>query len=324
MKRLLIVLHVLVTIGSLLGNVLMYRRYSTNRPVVQLPGGPVILKDFRDRMEAVSGRQVLTKMVLRKIVLDAAKQAGVTPTQDELQRRLDYVGRRRPQVLEEARQDPIKQMVMTEDLQMEYALESLAIKDVQVTPAEVQAYFRANGQSFLAPQQSTAIMVVTGNAVDATAAERMLREKDSAGLPKLDAGTIARQPRMEVLGINSSYGLEKIPAATTEDIKRKVATAPGGSVFQYKVGDQGPHQVLLVRVEKNSPGGVPKFADIKPEVERACKLAKVQAAGGTTGVLLRLFKEANPNFEMSQYEEWFAGIRQAQKRLEQQATPAGR
>ncbi|MFM7321708.1 MAG: peptidyl-prolyl cis-trans isomerase [Armatimonadota bacterium] len=323
MKRLLVILHVLVTIGSLLGNVLLYRRYSTNRPVVQLSGGPVILKDFRDRLEAVSGRQVLTKMVMRKIVLDAAAKAGVTPSQDELQRRLDYIGRRRPQVLEDARKDPAKQQLMTEDLQTEVALESLAIKDVQVTPAEVEAFFKANGQSFLAPQQSTAIMVVTGNPVDATAAERMLREKDNAGLPRMDAATVARQPRLEVLGVNSTYEISKIPSDVTEDIKRKVATSPGGSVFRYKVGNSGPHQVLLVRVEKNSPGGVPKFAEIKPEVERACKLSKVQAAGGTTGVLLRLFKEADPKFEMPQYEEWFAGIRDAQKRMEQQAVPAG-
>jgi hypothetical protein len=145
----------------------------------------------------------------------------------------------------------------------------------------------------------------------------MLREKDGAGLPRMDAATIARQPRMEVLGVNSTYEMSRIPADISDDIKRKVGVSPGGSVFRYKIGSSGPHQVLLVRVEKNSAGGVPKFADIKPEVERACKLAKVQAAGGTTSVLLRLYKESNPRFELPQYEEWFAGIRDAQKAMEQ-------
>jgi hypothetical protein len=285
--------------------------------VVQLAGGPVILKDFRDRMEAVSGRQVLTKMVLRKVVLDAAEKAGLMPKPEDLQRRLDYIGRRRPQLLEEARRDPSKKQFMTEDLQTEYALESLAIKDVTVTPAEVETFFKANGRAFLAPQQSTAVMLIAGNVVDATAAERMLRQKDSVGLPLMDPSTLARQPRLEVVGLNSTFDVAKLPAGTMDDIKAKVGSSRPGSVFRYKIADSGPHQVLLVRVDTNSQGGIPKFSDVKVEVERACKLGKIRGTGGTSGLLLRLYKESNPRFELPQYEEWFAGIRDAQKAMEQ-------
>lgn len=48
MKRFLVVLLALVAAGSSLGMVLLYRRYSTSRPVVRYAGGELTLKDYRD------------------------------------------------------------------------------------------------------------------------------------------------------------------------------------------------------------------------------------------------------------------------------------
>ena len=67
----------IVAAGSLAGNALMFQRYSSAKPVVSMGSDAVSIKDFRDRLEVVSGKQVLTKMVLRSIVMTEAKAKGV-------------------------------------------------------------------------------------------------------------------------------------------------------------------------------------------------------------------------------------------------------
>lgn len=316
MKRLLVVLLALVAVGSLLGNVLLFRRYSSNRPIVWLGDDSVILKDYRDRLELAAGRPVLTKMVLRKIVMNAAKKAGVVPSQEDLERRIAFINRRNPQALAAANQDPIKKQQLTEDLETDLALESLTIKDVKVSDAELKAFYQKNSKAFSAPQQSQAIMAVAGNKVDADAAMMLLRTKDAKGQLTIDAGTLARQPRIKVVGISTNINFKALPAAMQTDIQNRVSKLPAGSVFSLKVSDKGEAQYLIVRVERNSSAGVPPLGDVKTEVERACRLAKVQAKGGTVATLVKLYREANPRFEMSQYAPYFENMAALEKQVE--------
>lgn len=315
MKRLLVVLLALVAVGSLLGNVLLYRRYSTNRPVVWLGDDSVVLKDYRDMLDVQAGRQVLTKMVLRKIVMNAAKKAGVVPTKDDVDRRLAFIYRRNPQALTAANQDPVKMRLLREDMETDIALESLTIKDVKVSDAEVMAFYRKNAAAFTAPQQSQAMMALASNAVDASTAQRMMLTKDSKGNLTIDAGTLARQPRIKVVGINTNLNFQALPQDLQKDIQTRVAQLKAGSVFTVRLPVKEGPSFLIVRVERNAPAGVPALGDIKTEVERACRLAKTQAQGGTVGTLVRLYREANPRFEMTQYASYFENMAVLEKQL---------
>jgi hypothetical protein len=50
----------IVAAGSLAGNALLFQRYSRAKTVVSMGKDAVSIKDFRDRLEVVSGKQVLT------------------------------------------------------------------------------------------------------------------------------------------------------------------------------------------------------------------------------------------------------------------------
>ena len=83
----------IVAAGSLAGNALMFQRYSSAKPVVSMGSDAVSIKDFRDRLEVVSGKQVLTKMVLRSIVMSEAKAKGVAPTKADVEARIELMKR---------------------------------------------------------------------------------------------------------------------------------------------------------------------------------------------------------------------------------------
>lgn len=321
MKRVLVVLLSLVALGSSLGMVLMYRRYSTSRPVVRFDGGELSVKDFRDRLEMVSGQQVMNKMVLRRMLVAAAKKAGVAPTKEDVERRIEYLRRRDPSSVGQALMFPKSALILREDIESDLALEALAGAGVEITDAEVQGFYAANKSQFDALQQADTTVAVTANAVDAAKAENLMKEKGSDGKSRFDAGTLSRQNRIEVVGINSKMDFAKIGPDKLDALKAMVANLPQGAVRTAQVANAGPYQYVTIRVERASKAGAPGLAEIRKEVEQAVKLAKAGGNDAKMRTLVKVFQESKPEFEMPQYATYFRQIEDLGKQLEQQSKP---
>ena len=76
----MIALLCLVCVGSLGANAYLYQKYSSRRTVLTLKGGDqVTVKEYRDQLEFLHGRETLRKLTLSKIVTAKARQAGVYP-----------------------------------------------------------------------------------------------------------------------------------------------------------------------------------------------------------------------------------------------------
>lgn len=318
MKRFLVVLLALVAVGSSFGMVLMYRRYSTSRAVVNFAGGKLTVKDFNDRLEMVSGQQVMNKLLLRRMMLAAANKAGVVPTREDVDRRIEYLRRRDPASIGRALMNPQSTLLLREDVETDLALESLAVVGVEVTPAEVQGFYLANKSQFDAMQQADTTVAVTGNSVDAAKVENLMKERGADGNPRFDAGFLSRQSRIEIVGINAKFDFNSISPEKMTQMKAMVVNLPQGAVRTVQIATAGPYQYVTIRVERASKAGPPGLEEIRKEVEQSAKLAKAGGNDAKMRMLVKVFQDSKPEFEMPKYSRYFQQIEDLSKQLESQ------
>lgn len=307
-----------VVVLSLAANVLLYFRYSTSRSLVTVGTENISKKQYLDQLEHQAGAEVLNKLVFTKLVTQAAAQAGVTPTAQDVDARIADIERRAPQLLAPYSQDPAKMAEFRQDLQTTIALENLRIKDVALPPAAVTAFYereRLKGPKglFALPQQVKTTTVVTKNAVDAGTAEDLLRQKTPVDV-------IARQPRLSVVGINGyNPDLQTLSPALKGQISDYVQKAAVGGVKTFR---EGPY-FLTFAVTKSSSAITPPLAQIHDQVERGARLERAPAPQEE---LARLYHASPPKFhyDADKYGGYFETIQkyQATKPGGQKTTPA--
>lgn len=305
MKRFLVVLLALVAIGSLLGNLLMYRRYSTNRPVVSMKDGGITIKDYRDALEFSHGKEVLTKMVLSRVIHDAAKKAGVMPTQADIDRRIAFLKRRKPELLAPALNDPAKMREFVRGLETDIALENLTVQGIEVTDAEVAAFYQRARAVFTMPDQTEMTIVSADNSTDARNAEQLL----SKGV---DPATIASQPRLKVEGLTTRINFKAMSQKDQDSFKNKVRSMPKGSVFMFIPSGNTADKNIIVRINEQKRSGTPPLSEVKDDAKTLCLLAKAASQGKNSQKhLMQLYKDAGIRFESEKYNAYFAEINQA-------------
>lgn len=295
MKKVLISLLCLIALGSLGANAYLYQKYSTRRPVLTFAGGGVSVKEYRDELEFRHGRQILRKMTLAKIVRDAAKKAGVAPTDADIDARIAELEKSAPEAIQTAKASPGGTEDVRKDLAVELALENIGIQKIAVSDAEVQAFYQAHPELFRLPRQSRVSFIVADTTVDAGAAARMLVHRETT------EAMLAMEPGMHVVGLNGFQpNLDALPAEMKNRLRRTALNLAPGAVAQLELGET--HVVL--RGEKQQPSGVMPFDDAK---SRAARLARLLKARPRDETLAGLFEKANVTFEMD-YREWFRDL----------------
>lgn len=298
MKSFSVRLLAVIAVLSLIANVFLYFRYSTSRPIVTLGSQAISRKQFQDVLESQAGQPVLSKLVFESLVTQAAAKAGLTPTAQDVQARIDAIQRRAPQVLTPYSADPVKMAQFRHDLGTSIALENLRMQGVTISPAALSAYYAAHKAEFGLPEQWKTTTVVAENPVDAQTAADALRQ----GSPP---DVVARQPRLRVVGVggyNPNIQTAVAPAVY-QQINSFLKSAKVGDV---KIFPAGTYSVIF-RLTQKSPGTVPPLPQIKDQVERAARLAQ---APGQDAELAKLYQAANPSFTSDKYAAYFTSAQQ--------------
>ena len=298
MKSLATFVVAVVAVVSLIANGLLYSRYSTSRPIVTFGGEKVTKKEYQDALEYQSGQAVLTKLVFSKLVHQAAAREGVLPTGPDVEARMNDLKRRTPQVLAPYSEDPTKMDQFRQDLETAISLENLRIKNVSVSPAEVQAYYAAHRKEFVLPPQVKATTVVTENSVDAETAATLLRQKTPPDV-------IARQPRLHVAGVNGfNPGLQSLPAPLLQKISQTVFTMHPGEVRTIPVGNDFFTFQAINRVANVAQ----PLSQVRDQATREAKLLKAPSADEE---IAALYQAAKPQFEVDRYQSYFDAVQNA-------------
>lgn len=289
-----------IAVVSLIGNVLLYLRYSSGRPLVTVGSETITKKQYLDQLEHESGQAVLSKLVCDKLIAQEAARDGVTPTPQDIDARIKVIERIQPQLLTPYNQDPAKMDEFRQDIATNMALENLRIKDVALSPAAVAAYYAAHREMFKLPQQVRATTVVTQNKIDADTATDLLRQKTPPDV-------IARQPRLLVVGMNGyNPDLTALPVSLRQQISGFVNAAKIGAVKTFALA--APHQeplFMTFQVTQSSRETVPPLTQIRDQVERQARLA---LAPTEQAEMARLYQAAKPTFNSDKYAAYFDGF----------------
>lgn len=323
MKRILPGFLAVIAVASIIGNMLMYQRYSSNKPLVKVGSEVIRVKDYRDAQDYESGKSVLNKMVYESLVMQAAAKAGLTPTDKDIDDRLAQIQRRQPQMLALANSDPQKMADLRHGLRTTIALENLRVKAVALQPGEVEAFYNNNKAAFVLPVQAQTTLVVAPALQDgyradmkkadiaATASRAQGDAATAASLLRQDIkpDVIARQPRMHVVGVNGfKVSMEELSPQINQQVAKSIFGMKENQVKTILVVDHGFTYYFTFKVKKSERGRTPKLPEIRPQVERMLKL--VRAPVSDQQELAKLYDEAKPQFEIDRYAGYFNDIQQ--------------
>lgn len=323
MKSILTGSLAVIAVASIIGNVLLVQRYSSNKPLVKVGGEVIRVKDYRDAQDYQYGKPILNKMVYASLVMQAAAKAGITPTDKDIEDRLAQIQRRNPQVLTAANSDPQKMADLKRDLRAELALENLRIKSVTLQSGDVEAFYNNNKTSFLLPVQAQTTLIVAPAMQDGYRAD--MKKADiavTASRAQSDAATaysllkqgiktdvIARQPRMHVAGVNNfAVSMSALSPQINQQVAKAIFGMKEGQVKTIPVIDHGFTYYFTFKVNKSEGARTPPLKEIRPQVERMLKL--VRAPVSAQQELANLYDEAKPQFEIDRYAGYFSDIQQ--------------
>ena len=283
--------------------VLGYQRFSPNRSFVRVGDKTFTRSDYTGAMEYYYGKQILNKMVYEELILQAAKKAGVTATDKEIDERIKQIERTNPKQLEAAQTDVAKMNEKKSDLKIAISLENLQIKDIKLTDAEAAAFYNKNKQMFGLPVQIQAQIVMTDTAMQAQNAKTMLEQN-------LKPDVIAQKRGLRVVGI---AGFSPNWASLGRDFQAKlsqmVQTTPVNKAGIISVPNGKEVIYIIAKPVRASQAEVPPLASIKDMVVRTAKLVKAMQKVPPAAVLKDLYDKANVTFENAKYEAYFYEIK---------------
>ncbi|MBC8140083.1 MAG: glycosyltransferase family 4 protein [Armatimonadetes bacterium] len=298
----------LVLLPSIVGNYYLYRRFSSNRVVVRSGEKAVTYRQYRDALEAKYGRETLRRLVLTRIIADAAVAAGVYPTGEEVTAYSRNLERTTPYLYEVQRlKAEGSDTLLRQEMASLLALENLRIRDVTVTDAEARAWWKKYREKLALPVQVATIMVTTParDPERATKVRALLREK-------IPPYIIAREPETRVIGVG---GYEP----DWENMSPEAAILLNETIFRMQPGQiisvRTPGTIYTVRLLSRGGGGAEQFRklDTPPAALRArvTRLARLAKAPPSEVVMAQIYKEARVTWEITPYSAYLNDLETA-------------
>jgi len=274
MKQFLLPIVLLVALVSLAGNVYLLKKSSPQRPLILVNGEPVRQQDLDDRVDFLYSKELLSKMIWTKLVLQEAARRNCVPTEGDVTTAIAGMDRANPSVTYSARKSDPNLVLFRDAIRTNLALRNLQVADITVTPSDVDAFYQSHLSMFTLPTQTQATAVIAKDEVARSAAKSMLAQGVAPDV-------IAATPGLKVVGVNVGLAGELPP-----EISARLLMLKPGQIGEYNLGKE----MLDVRVVSVSPQSVIPLDRCRHDVELAAKLAKAPSA---SSVLLDLRRRAS-------------------------------
>ena len=297
MNKIAIFLLAVVALVSVAANILLYFRWSDRRPVVTFASNDAISRiEYEDALDDSTKGAVLKKLLYRKLIMDAAVKAGLTPTPEQTDQRYAQIQRQSPQLLEGNGADPKDVTDNKADIAATLALDNLRFQGIHVSDSEISSYYAIHQDQFMLPAQSLAVLVVTRNPVDTATAERMLRD----GARPQD---IANTPGLFVSGLNGFVlPIQSLPTSTAHQLENSIYSMPIGAVKTFPLGSNS----LSVRVTGKNQQRIPPLSEVRDQVVQAVMNQKAPTAPEE---MAKIYQSSNVQFGVQRYAAYFDDIR---------------
>lgn len=274
---------------SVVGNVLMYFRFTPARPLVTVGNHVIHDREYRALVDNAAGQPVLTRLVFSELIQQAAAKADVTPSAAQIDARLAEMQRQG-----QAPAGTVSPDFRT-NLALNLALENLRIAEIPASGAEVAAFYRQHAAVFAQPAQASSVLVVTQQEYLAqTAASLLAKGKTPAQM--------AAEPDMKVDGQDGfRLNLAALPPVAHQAVVSAALAMRPGQIKILPVGNA----FLTIKCLSSHPGSLPALPEVR---DRAVRLVKLQKAPTEGAELALLYKTNTPRFDIDRYAAYFSGI----------------
>ena len=268
--RFLRVLVVLVLIGSILLNVVLYLKARGSRTQLRVGGVAITAKQLNDFMMTRYGVAALAAMTRQELVRQACEASKIPVDSKEIDQLVADMKESNPMLATLWAREPFREQDTRKELEYAAGLINLRIRDIKATDEELREYFARFPGRWDTPEKYEIKVVRTDDPELARNAEQLLRNNVT------DMVVLQRQldptgGRAQVLGLDNKFVVRKPYGRNVQDeLVQKVAAAPDGGVFTIRRGNVH----LVVRRVGKIPGKPAKFEEVKKKVERAYKLER--------------------------------------------------
>jgi len=236
-----------------------------NSPVAIVNGVRITEGEFEKRLVRSYGRDTLREMIDRQLIKQMADEAGITVTEEELQKEIEATKKQFPSP--EQFQRWLDSTDMTEDewgeaLKMAMVTRKLALKDVKYDDAALKAFFEQHKDRYALPVRVSISEIVVGSEKDAEDVLAQLKKEpdkfaDLARLYSQAPYTRARGGKRP-----EDMPLERI----TPEAMRKAAAELEIGKISVPMAAEG--QWYIIKVDQRKPAREASWEQDKDRVKR--------------------------------------------------------
>jgi foldase protein PrsA len=260
--------------GLVIGCVLsaLVFNFFKDKTIAVVDGRPVKQSELYRALKSQAGVKTLQRMIDNYIVDETAKSYGISVTNQEVEAELNYKINLEYHS-EEAFLESLKALNMTladakEELRLAMLFDRIATKDIQVTEAEIQAYYQKNPAQFLRPEMRRVREIVLSRRSDAYGVRNEL----------LSGADFAELVRKKSTGLNVDQGGDR--GFVVKGALNPVAPQVEKVVFEMQKGElspviQCPDGYHIIKVEAIVPPYRTEYNEQnKPAIALKAKLEK--------------------------------------------------
>lgn len=238
-----------------------------NSPVAVVSGVKITEAEFNQRLMEAAGRDVLRDMIDRELLRQAATQAGIEVTDEELNAEIEKA--KQEIGGEELFQQWLAGRELTEERWREHVrfallTRELALKDVTYTDEDLKKFFEEDKERFARPATVSISEIVVASKQDADEVMAELKKEGAS------FGDIARRyslsPTREAGGERPEMPIEQIPVAA---IREAAQSLPIGEVSQPM---EAEGQWYIMKVRDRKPARQASFAEDREVIEEQYQL----------------------------------------------------
>ena len=297
-----------VMLSSLAVNVFLVSKFSSQRAFAQTAGKKITYGTYQNALETRFGRETLRRLVLTQLIGDAARKAGVYPSEAEVAA-YDAEMQRTTPLLYEAQRLKVQesQTALQQEMATLLALENLRIQNIEISPVELQNWWRKNHARLRLPIQAQTIMVATPPHDPVKAAK--IRSLLAGEIPPY---LIAKEPDTQVVGIGGyEPDWANMPPNAAQMLNETIFRLQQGEVTSVDT-DKATYTIRLLAQTGGAKGQVADFETLpKPLQEQVARVARLEKAPTVATTLKKLYKEAHIVWEMTPYAAYLNDLEAA-------------
>lgn len=264
----------------------------SKKPVAVVNGEKITKEEFYKELEEAAGADVLISLIRQRIIVQAAKEEGVYPTEEEIEKEIELQNKRNPQLRSQLAKRGITEEELKQSVAENLAGVKLITKGIEVSDKEVEDFFNRNKNAFEIVRVRWIV----------TLGEEAIKKAKA----KLDAGatfeTVAQDSSLDPYTKERGGDMGYTSIADLSGIDPKLAgvaqSLPLGKASDIIKLSRGRY--AIIRVEERIPANL---ADYRESIARQIALDKAVQEGKPEKVLRPVFEKAKVEIKEGRFKD---------------------